>query len=389
MTAPRRHRRLAGQTGLTLIELMVSVLLASILVGGLFYMMSGQQTTYSQQMAATQTNQSLWGTMTYLQRWLRSAGYGFGSCPRFNATPPAAAHMKNSSNDNVVPSGVVGLRIYNHCNLLVTAPASCPDGSPADSFSVTAVHPARLATPSQPSAIIAAPMPLASSPLRVPNNPLFPTQFADGDLALLWDPAGGPCILLEVTLADKTTDPATLQHSDKEPYNNAGWNWVGFKPGGGFGEATRVTRLAPESHPRHFAVDPVKRQLVTWTTLDVNPSANKANLEVVADQIEDMQLSWACDGDLSGDLREGAISGQRVGDEWAFNVASDTLPACNDEPISAVRVTLIGRSNSEVPGATAAKIPAAEDETRSAAPFDRFARSVLTTTVETINMRVQ
>ena len=41
-----------SQRGLTLIELMVSMLLATILVGGLFYMMTGQERTYSNQMRA-------------------------------------------------------------------------------------------------------------------------------------------------------------------------------------------------------------------------------------------------------------------------------------------------------------------------------------------------
>lgn len=378
MTALSRRRR-SNQAGLTLIELMVTVLLTAILVGGLFYMMSGQQTTYRQQLNATQTNQSLWGTMGYLQRWLRSAGYGFGHCPG------GRAQVEDAAGTGTTDSSFIALQVYNHCNLLKTKPENCLPTSDerSDSFTVTAVHASKLATLNQPSVLIAAPMATDSSGLKIPNKAGFKHQFKVGDRALLWDPASGPCILLRLTGVDETNDPAPLTFAD----SNAAVNF--FKVDG-YGEATRVVRVAPESLPRHFAVDPDTQRLMTWITDNPNPSADKDNtLEVVADQIEDMQVSWGCDANASGSIDEGVVSGARKNDEWAFNVPADVPPTCGAAPIGAVRVTLIGRSTREVPGATASKIPPIEDEDRATAPFDRYARTVLTTTVKTSNLRGQ
>lgn len=78
--APQHLRDLQDQRGITLIELMVSLLLAAMLSAGIFYMMSGQTRTYNTQMKSLTTQENLWGAMEYLQRQVRMAGYGFGGC---------------------------------------------------------------------------------------------------------------------------------------------------------------------------------------------------------------------------------------------------------------------------------------------------------------------
>ncbi len=400
MRGAAQQRR--GQDGLTLIELMVSALLASLLIGGLFFMMSGQQITYSDQINKTVAQQNLWGTMSYVQRWIRSAGYGLGSCPAFNGSEVGRVHMRRTDTSSMA-SPLVAIEVFNNCNLYTTTPAGCaantdPDVPGVDSFKVTRVHPSAMATSSLPSVIMKATMLSNAAPIELPTSADFPPRFeatgAGGspELVVLWDPSSGPCIVLEVTGVSAPPD-VELAHAAKDPYNGGDW-WLAapMSKSTGFGVATRVTRLAPLSYPRIFAIDQVNRRLMTWQTMAADPKSDMDNgtLEVVAEQIEDMQLTTGCDslGGGNGTLDEGTTGGGRQSDEWAYNVAGDTPPSCGEKPIGAVRVTLISRSDSEVVGGTATGArPATED--RPAGAVDRFSRSVLTSTIKTINLRVQ
>ena len=133
-----RCGQLAGQGGLTVVELLVTLALAGILSSGLFYMMAGQQLTYSMQVRNTTTQENLWGAMEFLQRQIRFAGYGFGACP-------AGRVLMDNGAGVAIESPLVPFRVYNDCNIFATNGASttgCPDGSTADSFTVTYANPA-------------------------------------------------------------------------------------------------------------------------------------------------------------------------------------------------------------------------------------------------------
>jgi hypothetical protein len=120
---------------------------------------------------------------------------------------------------------------------------------------------------------------------------------------------------------------------------------------------------------------------------------------VLAEGIEDLQLSFACDtGDLlthnlagvNGQLDEGFDDSTKTNDEWWNNVANDNLPAINTDGYcnlpTAIRLTLVARSLSpdDLIDPTASNNGPMDVENHvysSPRPTDRFRRRVLSTTV--------
>jgi hypothetical protein len=49
-----------------------------------------------------------------------------------------------------------------------------------------------------------------------------------------------------------------------------------------------------------------------------------ADFEVIADNIEDMQIAWGCDADNDGIIEEDPAPGNRNNDEWVGNYAGGT-----------------------------------------------------------------
>jgi hypothetical protein len=135
-----------------------------------------------------------------------------------------------------------------------------------------------------------------------------------------------------------------------------------------------------------------------------------AQPQVLAEGIEDLQVSFACDTGtlaahnlalLDGQLNEATDDvahtndAARKTDEWWNNVPGDTLPAagtdgfCNSP--TAVRITMVSRSLSPddlIPAGSGNRAPDIEDH-RPTGPSDSFRRRVLTTTVYPRNNKPQ
>src|SRR3989339_249334 len=129
---------LPSDKGLTMVELMVSILLAAILSVGIYYMMTGQTQTYNVQLRNLSIQENIWGTMEYLQRQIRMAGVGFGGCPE-------GVIRKWDSSTHTAEPEVFALRIYNSCNIFTTSPTSCPvppvaSPTETDSLTITAIN---------------------------------------------------------------------------------------------------------------------------------------------------------------------------------------------------------------------------------------------------------
>lgn len=381
-----RGRRHEPEAGLTLVELMISLLLASMLTGGLMYMMAGQASTYRQQIGTVSLQESLWGAMEYLQRQVRSAGFGFASnChgPRGRARQwdPAAGCL-------TTPSRAVGFQAFNDCNLLTTAIAACPDGSGSDSFVVTA------ASPIGESAL------LGQNVLRS-DDPLFLNSsgaIQAGDMLVISEPGAAWCTLVKASsLPIDAGNMFTLSLNPDGVYNPApGCSIFPTAPRDGYGVRAQVARIPAGSGPRYFAIDRSRGtpRLVTWTSF-VEPSTDTANkLETVAYGIEDLQLSFACDDDDDG-LLEGNTDSERRDDDWAYNIASEvSLPVCDPASIGMIRLTLIARSDSADPDLESGFRPAAEDHPAGTPADDKalsgdlgtFKRRLLTTVVSPQNL---
>ena len=81
LVAPGRRER-----GLTLVELMVTLVIAGLVTSSSFMFFAGQRRVYDAQMKVLGVQQNLWGAMETLSRFVRAAGTGMVGC--VNTTDP-------------------------------------------------------------------------------------------------------------------------------------------------------------------------------------------------------------------------------------------------------------------------------------------------------------
>jgi hypothetical protein len=135
------------------------------------------------------------------------------------------------------------------------------------------------------------------------------------------------------------------------------------------------------------------------------PAAGQGAPQILAEGIEDLQVSFACDvgpgstpelSSLNGRLDEGSTDAEMKTDEWWNNVPGDTLPAsgtagfCN-LPM-AIRLTLVARSlypDDLIDATLSGNGPIDVEDHRQASPrpMDQYRRRVMTTTVYPRNNR--
>jgi hypothetical protein len=384
----------SDEHGLTLVELMIVVLLGGLLTAALFYMMAGQRRVYSSQRNALDLQENLAGAMTYLQKQVWLAGYSVGAC-----------------GDTLHAATAVGgprklLDIRNNHNLFRQALGLGGVNDGTDSFSI------RHGDPSTTTLTI---LPLSEGTLTEASTsgyfkgpePSATIGIAQDDLVVLCAPGtGDPGSLVQVSGAPSWDSSRSAWHipfaAGYGSYNpSAGF---AFFPDDGYpAGSTYLVRLGTAETPRHFAIDNTRSSgvLVTWEGTQI------ASREVIATGIEDMQISWACDGNNDGLLSEGACTtddcassscGARASDEWANNrptqPASDTPPTCNDRPMAMVRITLIARTVAPVVGDKAGFRPGAEDHCKGAPSDDlaatgnlgTYGRAVLTSKIQPKNI---
>lgn len=104
------QRRL--QLGLTLIELMISIVLSLFVLGGVLYITSSTMQSNTQNLRSTHLNQELRAAMQMITRDIRRAGYRYG-------VETAGAYTANNS---------VTIAPLTGSSIVVTAPASAPFG---------------------------------------------------------------------------------------------------------------------------------------------------------------------------------------------------------------------------------------------------------------------
>lgn len=398
-----RGRR-GNEAGLTIVELMIALALAAMLSAGLYHLMSGQTRSYNQQMDNLTSQENLWGALEFLQRSVRLAGHGLGGCPRGRIL-----RYENATGTTPPAPWLSPLRVYNDCNLLLVGdPAvDCASGhgDGVDSFSVAFVG----ATPGTPSGLTAARLTQTMPGVHALAIVGSPGRFPAGEHIALWQPGTSkPCTMLRVTAAPVWNAGAggyELPHlagvfgPDVNP--PAG---VEIFPAGGYDAGTLVLNVGGAG-VRHFAVesDPLRPEqpprLVTWSTSNPHPSADTADVEVVADGVEDLQIAYACDENGNGLFDEGRFDvatgiDTRPADEWAHNGSGEAGDLNGDgypdaltcaAGIGAVRLTVTARSPSADTTAPQGGRVAAED--RAAGANDRYQRRRLTVLVTPRNLR--
>ena len=105
-------------------------------------------------------------------------------------------------------------------------------------------------------------------------------------------------------------------------------------------------------------------------------------LQLVADNVEDLQIALGIDGLLTG-VADGQLSEVALApndDEWVYNVAGDTLPLALPQGavVSALRITVTGRTRVAGDAPTSGRLAA---ENRPAGAPDGYRRRVMTTMI--------
>ena len=400
---------------MTLVELMVALFLALLLTGGLFYMMSGQQKTYTGQLQAMTSNENLWGAMEYLQSQIWKAGYGWSGCPpdALNKVYVPVVHKWNgaagcTANPCTVPdSQLTAFTLYNS-EIRYTKDIIASSMGP-DSFSVayaaddgeilTAVR-TKLKAP-EATAVIT-----ASSDGRTTANP---TQTIKAkDRLVLWQHGSAKQCLAIVASGPPVSIGSVGKARFQIPFLPMGF---GYNPGS-HGSIFVTQGYAPQS--LLLPLGPVDRRTVRFFSLDSNPEktgahipklmtwvedekGNRFDVQVIAEGIEDMQIAWGCDRNGLGTLDEANTVAGKTSDEWAFNVANDTPPDCTslqNSVIEAIRITLIARTAQNIQSKKGFR-PAAEDRPAGTVAKDlelnggvgTYGRAVLTYTIKPRNIR--
>ncbi len=195
MNSPR-----SGQSGFTLLEMLVVMVLLAVVLGGLFGTLNRTKGEADRVGTLVEKRQSARAAVQLLERDLRMAGSGLGG------VPVSASYNGTALTFAAVTPGPVG------------GPNSC------DSVLIMGAWAA--------STVTTASMPSASSILKVADV----TGFAGGDLVIITD--GTSANLFEVTNVNASS--SNLQHNPASPYNlPGGRQW----PSGGYGTGSQVFKV--------------------------------------------------------------------------------------------------------------------------------------------------
>ena len=381
--APPRQRG-AREAGLTLVELMVTLVIAGLVTSSTFIFFAGQRRVYDAQMKVLGVQQNLWVAMDTLARFVRAEGTGMIGC--VNATDPT-------------PTGTTppqtGLRVYSGGAVARLAPIWIQNGANGGTDSLTVVF--GTGTFGNFSDVaLGASIQRASDPVVTPAG--LTSAFRTGEFVLALDttglPAGPPlgdsgCTLFQITGINAGAN--TLLKASTSSWNPPG-DVAGLVPFDYIGGA------APKAGLRDFGT-------LSWVNFFIDSTGASPRLmmarldglggptapQVLADGIEDLQIAYACDlnppapDGPDGVFSEGTDTASRQADEWTYNVAGDVPPAGCVRP-QAVRLTIIARTtvgDDNLSGLAANAKPAAEDGVAGAR--DNYRHRVLTTIVSPRN----
>jgi len=375
MVKKQRHRNPAA--GLTLVELMITIIIASIVATTTFMFFIGQRRVYDTQMKVLNTQQNLWAAMETLTRFVRAGGMGLTGCVNSNDPTPTGTTMPATGARAFQKSTGAGMRL---------APIWINNGAAGAPDAITVVF-GTGTLGNFTDTNLGATVTNATSAITTPAG--LSTVFRAGEFILLLDntatPVGPPtgdrgCSLFQITDIDSGTD--SLQHATSSIWN----------------AGTAVTAVVPNTYTGGATPTAGIRDLGTlnWVqfTIDATGATPKlmmnrldgsAGPQVLADGIEDLQIAYACDTvptlTPDGVFSEGTDTATKKTDEWNYNASGDVPDPLCVRP-QAVRLTIIARSteaDTTLAGLPANAKPAAEDGAAGAP--DTFRHRLMTTTV--------
>lgn len=445
---------------MTLVEIMITLVISSIIAASTFMFFAGQQRIYETQTKVLNMQQNLWAAMEVVARYTRGAGTGMFGCVKPASYTDAAAlngtRLRSSfmspgpltmpvSAENLETRPQTGVRAYDPAtggmqwvpplwiinNDAGTATTDAALNVLANTDLITVAFGNRT---SGTDTDVALGLTVSTTDPGTPitlSGASTGSMFRAGEFVLLlkipdWgfgvDPpeADRGCTLFQIT---SPLGAATLPHandSTTSPWNPPGNVPAMFPTNPATGLPDTTAYSADVAGVRNFGV-------FTWVTFFIQKvgSNGTPNLmmmqrhltgsasqpQVLAEGIEDLQVSFACDtGTLAGHslalldgiLNEGIDNAghsndtARQNDEWWNNVPNDVLPNINTDGYcnlpTAIRITMVSRSlapDDLVASSSGNKPPDVEDHRHASSPTDSYRRRVLTTTVYPRNNKPQ
>ena len=377
----------SGEAGLTLVELMVTLVIAGLVTSSAFVFFAGQRRVYDAQMKVLGVQQNLWAAMDTVARFVRASGMGMVGCVNTTDPTPTGATPPQT-----------GLRAYTAgppAQVIRLAPIWIQNGANGAPDAITVVFGAGTFG-SFSDVALGASVQRASDTVVTPAG--LTSAFRAGEFALLLDTSGLPvgpplndrgCTLFQITGINAGAN--SLLHASTSSWNPPG-DVAGLVPFDYVGGA------APKAGIRDFGT-------LSWVRFSIDSTGASPQLmmqrldglagpttpQVLADGIEDLQIAYACDlvpaapAGPDGVFTEGTDGPSRLADEWTYNVAGDAPPAACVRP-QAVRLTIIARTtvgDDNLANVAANAKPAVEDGV--AGGRDNFRHRVLTTMVSPRN----
>lgn len=321
------------EAGFSLIELMVVMVIAGLLLGGVYTMLIRQQQSYQTQDQVVEVQQNLRSSFIFLRYDLRMIGHGLAA-----GTAPISAHLNNQA-------GVFGTDAITFMSNVGPASVTIPNGAVSSYPLVT------------------------GSPVTVPVASVkgFPTatpysvdllDLSTGILIANADVTGvtpGSPSTLTLMPCPSVPCPASMN------LTVVAGSYIGQPP------------------------QTISYQVDIDTSVDCQnpPCTNRLErsvggvVSVLADGVEDFQLAYGFDG-INGFPVDGAIAengGSADDDEWVNNVAGDSWPA-DTSGLRAVRISLLLRTTNRDPGYKGAMTGVLEDHTWTSA-LDGYRRRVI------------
>ncbi|HXU83253.1 MAG TPA: PilW family protein [Polyangia bacterium] len=341
----QRQRARRRDSGLTLVEVLVTITIASFITAATFAFFAGQQRIYDTQSKLLGVQQNLWSAMDTVSRYVRLAGKGMLGCVRPDSDAAGPDPGDPPCGGSTAPQ--TGARAWRtDLGFIRIAPLWIKNGAAGAPDTLTVAYglnssgnftDATLANDVQANK--------TTVPINVLANETL--GFRSGEFMMLIErnQANGDrgCTLFQVTGTTLATN-TLLKDSAGSVWNPTAdvaamvpFAYIGgAAPTGGvrtFGELTWI----------QFAIDSSGS---APPRLTMNRLDGTRGPEVLADGIEDMQIAYACDvknGAPDGNLDEGTDPATRRTDEWTYNEAGDVEPAGCNRP-DAIRITLVARS---------------------------------------------
>jgi prepilin-type N-terminal cleavage/methylation domain-containing protein len=384
--APQLPRR--RDAGFTMVELMVAIIAASLVAAGTFTFFAGQQRVYEIQTKMLGVQENLWASLETVTRYVRSSGAGMDDCVRQDpdgtgidvGDPPPGSATAPQTGLRAFRSGVGAMRI---------APLWIRNGVAGTPDTLTVAY-GRGSSGTFRDAFLGTPVATTRATAAITTQPGQSGRFISGEFILLVHDSRADqdrgCSLFRIT--DIVGVANTLVHSETSPWNS-GVDSIALVPFDYVAGPTATGGI------RNFG------ELV-WVTLAINnpgggvpPSLTLDRLDddqppqVLAEGIEDLQITYGCDaaatGVSDGVITEGVDPASRLSDDWIYNEPGDIEPPRCQRP-EAVRITLIARTLTPDPTLTDSAgnfRPAAEDST--AGTPDLFRHRAVTATVRLRN----